>query len=109
MVWWRMAVVKVFKCEGGRKKRDDIITILSRSGIKVYRNYSPADISIVLDGRYENPIVLDGKKILITDELLWNKTWAMFMAILPQYYDEIITDYSIDTVRRVIEDEIKKP
>lgn len=105
-----MAIVKIFKCSRAREKWDEIITDLGGIGIEVFEEYSPADVSIVLDGRYENPAVLDGKKVLITDESLWNNAWSMFMAILPEYYDEItkITGDDVNTIRRVIEHEAEK-
>ena len=105
-----MAVVKIFKCSRAREEWNEAIEDLGEINIEVLEDYSPADVSIVLDGRYENPAVLDGKKILVTKESLWNNTWSMFMAILPEYYDEIakITDGDTNTIRRVIKRETEK-
>ena len=81
-----MVTVKIFKCPGEIEKWKDAIGGLDKLGIKVYQEYSPADISIVLDGRYENPNIFDGEKILVIDKALWGSAWNMFIAVLSEYY-----------------------
>ena len=81
-----MVNVKIFKCPREIEKWKDTIAGLDKLGVKVYQEYNPADISIVLDGRYENPNIFDGEKILVIDKALWGSAWNMFIAVLPEYY-----------------------
>lgn len=91
-----MAGVKIFKCMRERGKWKDVIDGLGELDIKVFQSRGSADISIVLDGRYENPNFFDGKKILIVDKDFWGPSWNLFQEVLPVYYDKIVdvTDLS---------------
>lgn len=92
-----MAVVKIFQTRRSKDDWADIIKILKEKGYTVCDNYSPADISIVLDGRYDNPTVLDGKKVIAYDETLWKKTFPMHKTVLVHYYDDFIDITDLDT------------
>ena len=50
------------------------------------------DVSVVLNGKVENPVPLSGKKVLVFDKRKWSEMkWkAIFQNILEEYYDDMI-------------------
>ena len=50
------------------------------------------DVSVVLNGKVENPVPLSGKKVLVYDRQHWSEMkWkSIFKNILEEYYDDMI-------------------
>jgi hypothetical protein len=72
-----------------------IISGLEDADIKVSHEAGEADCSIVLGGRFENPAVLDGEKILFYIPSYWppsanNAGFKFFQPVIKEYYDEMI-------------------
>lgn len=84
-----MATVKVFKAPRDAIKWTKLIEILKETEGEVYFRPEPADISIVLSGRFENPTLLTGKRILFCIPSEWGRYWEEYKLILEAYYDEI--------------------
>ena len=95
-----MAVVKIFQTSRSKGDWLDLINGLSAKGMQIYDNYSPADVSIVIDGRFDNPTVLDGKKVLLHNTDLWHSQFGIHKTVLVHYYDDFIdaTDLMTDQI-----------
>ena len=82
-----MANAKIFKINRGYSKWLKTINLL---GMPVCIEPEDAEISIVLDGRYENPLAVTGKKVLVYDKDLWGHRWELFEPVLSEYYDKMV-------------------
>lgn len=81
--------VKIFKA----LVVDDPWTELCRYLVKdfhICEEAEPADCSIVLGGKRENPLALSGKKILFYNIEEWESLWDFYEPILIEYYDELV-------------------
>lgn len=78
----------------GRNRYMPLFQALLNQGRRVYSEPVPADISIVMDGKIENPLCLQGEKILIAWPEIWvggKKGWeGFYKPILEEYYDVIV-------------------
>lgn len=81
-----MANVKIFKINRGYSKW---LKTINRIG-KVCTKPETADVSIVLDGRYENPLAVTGKKVLVYDKDMWGHRWELFEPVLSEYYNRMV-------------------
>lgn len=72
-----------------------VIEKLSTKGVKVHFNTVPADTFIVLGGRFENPMALDGKRILFFHKAEWKPNhgyvgWDYWFGhLVKEYYHEL--------------------
>lgn len=78
-----------------------VIAALGERGIKVKRASIPGDdISVILSGQFENPLCVDGKRVLILNRGEWGKggnEWEGFYGnIAKHYYHEIIDATEMD-------------
>lgn len=101
-----MACVKVFKKiwygMGGWK---EVVILLKEGGIDVLSKPEKADVSIVLSGTWENPGVLEGKRILMYSigdwmekepEIVRKYKFELWRPVLEEYYDELISLTGMD-------------
>lgn len=74
-------------------------------GYNIHTEPVECDISIVLNGKFVNPLPLRGKKILFYHTSDWqlHKWKAMFKPILEEYYDDLI-DIEGQEIKDVIEE-----
>lgn len=67
----------------------------------------PCDVSVVLNGKFVNPLPLYGKKILLYKIADWQpvKWKAMYQPVIEEYYDTLIdiTNRNLEEVRAEIE------
>ena len=71
-----------------------LLNELHNMGIKVDTKVKPAECSIVIGGNNENPLAVNGKKILIYNPYGWipaPQLWGFYKDILSEYYDEMIS------------------
>ena len=97
--------VKLFKALVEDDPMRELCLHLVQNGFKIYEQAEPADCSIVISGRYENPLSLTGKKILIFNENEWaSQFWGVFEPIVKEYYDELvdITGRTLDQATQII-------
>ncbi len=67
---------------------------------RVYTTAKPADISVVLSGKFENPLALSGIRILVFIRGEWqpkNSFATIWQKILQEYYDDMIDLTSTDS------------
>ena len=67
-----------------------------------------ADVSIVLNGHFINPLVLTGKKILVMSPKEWGPSWSKFKPVVEEYYDQIVECLTIGQAKSFIKNEIEK-
>ena len=85
--------VKIFKSLVPDDPWIGFVKYMLEQGLDVYSESSPADYSIVLSGKWENPQSLTGKKILIYAPREWvpyPSRWTFCKEIIKEYYDEMI-------------------
>lgn len=95
-----MVCVKVFRSKRRIKLWQGVINILKKENITVLNEVEETDVSIVLSGPFENPVILKGKKILLYDCEDWmegekkippRRKFNFFRQyILDEYYDEFV-------------------
>jgi hypothetical protein len=91
-----METVKVFKPQQDKWGWSYVLDFLGREGIPT--GYTPelVDVSIVLGGKHENPLVFCGKRILAYDANEWLQGlppptgWNFYHRVLVEYYDDCI-------------------
>lgn len=96
--------VEVVKSIRSNKERtwDGIVAHLVRNGVKVNHRLPEADVFVVLSGAFENPLCMNGKRILFYKKQEWtpkvnNAGWDhWYSKLLCHYYDEMV-DCSADT------------
>jgi hypothetical protein len=85
----------------------------------IHRKPREADVSIVLSGLYENPVLVKGKRVLAFKAQEWiagvapPHGWRLYEPVLKEYYDDFIDLAGLDSkksAKRIIEyiDETKK-
>lgn len=91
-----MGTVKVFKPEKDKWGWEYVLDFLEREGIPTGHNPESVDVSIVLGGKTENPLVFCGKRVLAYDAYEWipglppPAGWKFYHRTLVEYYDEFI-------------------
>ena len=90
-----MATVSLFR--SSRKRADDTWKeFIKALDVPIHNKPIETDVSIVLQGIYENPLALYGKKVLAFDAKDWFQYipvphgWDAWHAVLEEYYDEFI-------------------
>ena len=87
---------------------------------EVHRDPQEADVSIVLSGLFENPMVVKGRKVLAFKAQEWLGAitpphgWRLYEPVLKMVYDDFIDLAGLDSkksAKRIIEyiNEIKEP
>jgi len=80
---------------------------LRLAGLKVYQEPRDVDVSIVLSGKYENPSLLKGRKIIAFDAVEWLKFitppygWDNYKIVLEEYYDDFLNLTGMEPAQRV--------
>ena len=59
-----MANVKVYKAKRGHPAWQYVADFIRKEGYTVDTDKSDADVSIVLGGRFENPLIFKGRKVM---------------------------------------------
>lgn len=90
-----MSDIKIFKVPRSDSMRawEPIIKELKARGYQVYHDVEPADVSIVLSGKLENPLCFSGKRVLAFTPGEWQPEyygWRFYARILENYYDDFI-------------------
>lgn len=91
-----MATVKVYKADRGHPFWQHVAGFIRDAGYTVDKDKSDADVSIVLSGRFENPLIFKGKKVMAYDAMEWLRNvpipWGFesYKVILDEYYDDFI-------------------
>jgi hypothetical protein len=67
-----------------------VLEYLEDNGVPIYSKAVDSDLSIVIGGKFENPIALKGKRVLFYDKGEWGGAWPLFGFIATAYYDEVI-------------------
>lgn len=86
-----------------------IIAALKRKGLKVHYKPVKADVYIVLGGRFENPLCMKGKRILVFHKSEWAPSetgWDYWYGhLMQEYYDTLIdcTGASLGDVVKTIQ------
>lgn len=84
-----------------------LIQGLINNGIRVYSEPTPANVSIVIDGKNENPLAFNGKRVLA----YWADVWKdkdyfneLYKPILEEYYDDMIdlTNLTFEEVKEAL-------
>ena len=83
----------------------EVVILLKEGGIDVLSKPEKADVSIVLSGTWENPGVLEGKRILMYSigdwmekepEIVRKYKFELWRPVLEEYYDELISLTGMD-------------
>ena len=91
-----MANVKVYKARRGHPAWQYVADFIRKEGYTVDTDKSDADVSIVLGGRFENPLIFKGKKVMAYDAMEWLRNvpipWGFeaYKVILEEYFDDFI-------------------
>lgn len=87
-----------------------VINLLEQMGYDIYPHPRKCERAIILCGKYENPTVLDGYKVLFYHKNEWVGQWDFFQPILEEYYDEMIdaTELSLQQTAETIINETNK-
>ncbi len=92
-----MVYAKVIKCSRGKDYWMPLLDELESIGIETTDKAEDLDLSVVLCGVHENPIVFKGKKVLAFDaENEWLHPvpypygWDLYYHVLKEYYDDFI-------------------
>ena len=88
-------LVKIFKVDRASSNETwQMITgDLQKRGFVIHREAEPADVSIALSGKLENPLALSGKRVLAYAPGEWQPQyygWRFFARILKHYYHDFI-------------------
>jgi hypothetical protein len=72
-----------------------VINGLMNKGFEVSFFPEKTDLSIVLGGRFENPMVFEGERVLFFNPSQWppsanNAGFKFFQPVIKEYYDEMI-------------------
>ena len=103
-----------------RRNWKEIMDHLERRGQKCHEKPQDVDVSIVLSGVFENPVILKGRKVLAFKPQDWlpsippPKGWMLYKNVLQLYYHDFIDLSGLNprkSAKRIIEyiDEIKEP
>ena len=90
------------------KKWKTIMNDLATAGFRVTTRPQKADLSIVLGGRFENPLAFKGYRVLAYNPGHWpppvrNAGFAFFKPLLEEYYDELLEVNSNNAVEVITE------
>lgn len=102
--------VAVIKSSRTNEQRtwDATVNYLIQNGVPVNSDSVESDTFIVLGGQFENPLCLNGKRILLYKKQEWypsimSQGWdVMYSNLLKHYYDEMI-DCSDDSPKDILE------
>ena len=100
-----VSIVSSTRSKGERWQ--DLITALKRSGQGVCDYPEQADTTIVLGGKYENPNLLAGWKVLAFDAIEWLEYapppfgWNCYRTVLEEYYDSFLNLTGMQARKRV--------
>ncbi len=101
-----MANVRVYTTKKGHEYWKYVADFLSKS-VPVDSDIAPADVSIVLSGRFINPLILNGKKVLAFDAMEWLHNVPLpigfdaYRVVLEEYYDDFIDLTGLNVQDRV--------
>ena len=102
-----MANVRVYKANRGHPFWQHVAQFIRDKGYPVDTDKSEADVSIVLSGRFENPLIFKGKKVMAYDAMEWLRNvplpWGFnaYKEILEEYYDDFIDLTNLNVEERV--------
>ena len=84
--------VKLFKATRNWSAWRPVIGELNDRGLEVFSVIQPADVSIALSGKFEDPLALHGKRVLFMYSMEWNThpgQGEWFKELLGHYYHEV--------------------
>jgi hypothetical protein len=77
---------------------EGVVSEIEAANVTFVREPVTADVTIVLGGKWENPAILHGKKVLVFTPAEWMmgklappKGWKLIEPVLEAYYDEFIS------------------